>query len=251
MHKWTQAEDNLLAQHYQLPKIELAKLFPHRSQAAINIRASKLGLKKQRNEYCQSKLDILLDDTHPSYYWMGFILADGSFTKHYRLTVTLAHQDLDHLTKLAEYLQTTLRVYDKSSYPKAVLSCQDKFVIPKLMSKFDANFSKTYNPPSCLPSDNELLTSLFIGYCDGDGSLGYQYKRTDCLLRIRVHNNWLCWLLEINQRLGLSNAQPKLSKDNYAIWNIANNGVLRKLKRHALKYKLPMLERKWNKLSLF
>ena len=62
MNKWSNEEDLLLINNYQLRKKDLLLLFPNRTSSSINIRASKLGLRKKRNEHIQSKLDILLLD---------------------------------------------------------------------------------------------------------------------------------------------------------------------------------------------
>jgi hypothetical protein len=244
--KWTKTENDILINNYQLTKKEILSLLPNRSSSAINIQASKLKLKKNRNEYCNSKLDVLLDDTHEIYYWIGFILADGSITKN-RLKILLAKKDKSHLEKLSLLLQTTLKISKRGDY---YLHCQDRFIIPQIKQKFDIKENKTYFPPSIshLPSDNKLL-SLFIGYIDGDGSITKQYKRQDCIIRLQVHSSWLNWLLFIYNFLNLTCAKPFINSRGYTQWNICDKKLQSLLKTHIIKEQLPVLDRKWHSVS--
>ena len=194
----------------------------------------------------RSDLSPLLLNRHIPYYWIGFILADGTIVKN-RLTVTLANKDSDHLIKLSNLVKSTTRHHKDS----LILSCQDKEWVPKICKKFDIKKRKTYNPPIVFPTTSiKLIRSLFIGYCDGDASLGYQHKRKDCLLRLRIHKNWIGWLASIQKKLSIPGAEPHLRNDGNAIWNIANNQTIRELKQHANRYELPILSRKWNKVLL-
>ena len=63
------------------------------------------GLKKvNENNERSSNLSILLDDSFESFYWMGFILADGCFFEN-RLQITLAIKDKEHLQSFANYVK--------------------------------------------------------------------------------------------------------------------------------------------------
>lgn len=42
----------------------------------------------------------LLNDTCLAYYWIGFILADGSISKSGELKIALSIKDKDHLKKM-------------------------------------------------------------------------------------------------------------------------------------------------------
>lgn len=50
-------------------------------------------------------LEKLLLDVPETYYWIGFILADGHISKNNRLVVTLSVKDKNHLIKLQKYLE--------------------------------------------------------------------------------------------------------------------------------------------------
>ena len=40
-----------------------------------------------------NKIEKLLDETPESYYWVGYLLADGHFNKNYRLNFTQSGKD--------------------------------------------------------------------------------------------------------------------------------------------------------------
>lgn len=257
--KWTKAEDELLQQSYQLTKQELLDLFPIRNYNGIKQRAGKLGLKKERNEYVEGKLDILLDESHQTYYYIGFIFADGCFMKN-RLQISLNKKDENLLQSFADYIQCpnlNFRIandgFSKKNTEIIYLSIQDRFIVPKIKKKFDFKPRKTYNPPEKLPDDFELFLSLLIGYIDGDGCVKYQSGRKDCSITIKVHSSWLDWLIQsckkIESYLNIVVAKPKINELGYALWNITNSKIIIMLKKHILKYNLKVLNRKWDKID--
>lgn len=190
----------------------------------------------------RSDLSPLLLDRHIPYYWVGFILADGTVVNN-RLTVTLSNEDSGHLIKLANLVKSTTRHHKD----RLIMSCQDKELVPQICKKFNLKPRKTYNPPDQLPNcSNYLLKSMFIGFVDGDGTIGYQYGRTSTLLRIKCHKSWLYWLKDIKHKLSLQCAEPYVKE--YCLWNIGTTDILKDFKQHALKHRLPILKRKWNKI---
>ena len=46
----------------------------------------------------------LLEETNEKYYWLGFLLADGSFGKKKELKIGLSNKDKEHLIKLQNFL---------------------------------------------------------------------------------------------------------------------------------------------------
>lgn len=251
--KWSKEEDAILTKNYQLKKIDLLKLLPNRTQSAINLRASKLRLKKVRNEYCKSKSDVLLKNNLESYYWIGFILADGSIIDN-RICVSLSNKDKQHICKFGKYIECT-NIIEYDNFIR--LSFQDKYIVPKIKCKFDIKQNKTYNPP-CVNNysifhTNQLL-AILIGYIDGDGCLRKQSNnRNDSLLTIQIHSSWLLFLQMFHNLLesilDLKISKPYINKRGYAIWSISNSIVLTFLKKYITKHKIPSLERKWNNVD--
>lgn len=53
----------------------------------------------------------------------------------------------------------------------------------------------------------------------------------------------------ISQKFQIKTPDAYLNKKGYAVINIGDNTLLRSMKEEALKNNLPVLERKWNKIS--
>lgn len=251
--KWSVEEDNLLKENYQLKKKELLQLFPNRTAAAVNIRASQLKLRKEKNEYIQSNSSVLLENTLESYYWIGFILADGHISKNFRLTITLAKKDSNHLMKLKNYIEAS-NIEHKLNSNKCGIKLQDKYYIRKLVEKFDISNRKTYNPPEFYVESDDLFLALFIGYIDGDGQIRHQFKRKDCCICIHIHSSWTdlmnCWIARVNKICHTNSPLGKVTNNGYYRVNISNSIILNKLKEFVIKNNLPVLSRKWDLIDL-
>ncbi len=199
------------------------------------------------------KLKNILNDDHETFYWVGFILADGYITKTNRLKVIISIKDKEHLEKLGKFLGLKIgRERDAATLIK-----QDKKIITEFKKKFEISNNKTYNPPSLemfLKIENDLLMSLIIGFIDGDGSIRYQTGRTDSSLMIKNHNSWLKILQifadTIMKNSGIKFPIPKTNNQGYASLTCANLRILQFLKKHSLIHNLPILNRKWDKIDM-
>ncbi len=189
---------------------------------------------------------VLLNEDNLTYYWIGFILADGHIGKGVRLKVALSNKDKDHIIKLQNFLSVeTLREYPTYSE----FSIMDTFSIRKFCKKFKIEQNKTEKACDISQVKGDLLKSLFIGFIDGDGYIGKQYKREDCCLFIKCHSAWL-GNLNIFAKEYLGKESAYINKAGYANLNIGNNKILKELKQFAIINKLPVLERKWKNINL-
>lgn len=196
-----------------------------------------------------NNLNILLNEDLESYYWIGFILADGHFNKNGRLQITLSNIDEEHLKKFCKYISCDN--FLKRTNIVSVNAIMKEASL-KIMEKFDIKNNKTYNPPSLEyynKLENDKLISLICGFIDGDGNIKHQHNRKDCVLQIHLHSSWIHFLKMIS--ITLTNKDfSKISKDGYSRLSITNNSILKKLKCQALNFNLPLLERKWEKIDL-
>ena len=202
-----------------------------------------------------NNLSILLEDTPETYYWIGFLLADGHFDEK-RIIVGLAEHDRGHLERFAKYIsyEGTISTVKKNSYNdvhNAVrLSAMDTEVVTKLREKFDIKSNKTYNPPKTLkwvPED--LFLCLLAGFIDGDGNINNFHNRKDAFIRIKTHSSWLPILKEFGVFLKKENS-VKINKNGYAEMLITGYPLIRNLKEKLLSCNLPILSRKWGKIDL-
>lgn len=199
-------------------------------------------------------LSILLNDDYETFYWIGFLLADGSFSD-VRLRFGLSEKDKEHVEKFAKFIKYKQDI--KIGYTKlkdkqfgfCSLSIQDKIIVPQIINKFDIKQTKTYNPPHSINKWNrKLILALFAGFIDGDGSIIKKTNRKDAKLGIKIHSSWLHILEEFSNIIFNKN-YCGINKEGYAYLAIEEFPILRKLKLELLNLHIPLLERKWNNID--
>ena len=213
-------------------------------------------------------LSRLLSDELESFYWMGFVLADGWVTTNdYNgrtlnvFGVMLSEEDGEHLRRLGDYIGVGVLHYERdTNFLKGAKSCllkvQDSVNVPKLKEKFDIHNSKTLHPPSwrsyCF-SDDQLM-ALFIGYVDGDGSINRRIGSDRLHLSIQTKAEWfqnIEFMLEALQRLTgvLVSSKPNVNCRGHLHLSLCKNSMIGKMKKFALDNKLPIMSRKWDMVT--
>lgn len=216
----------------------------------------KCARTKVFEKICPNKVEKLLDDVPETYYWIGYLLADGHFdVETNRLKFTQNNEDKISVYKFAKYIDASTDI--KENY--SVLDCasysvrNDKY-ISQIIEKFDIHSNKTYNPPALSIFENmdiDLLAYLFIGFVDGDGNIGNLHNRPDFHLRIKAHSSWLSILQVFEKRLFNHIGYAKINNQGYADMNIGNTKLLKDFKRKYLSnISFEPLKRKWDKIDL-
>lgn len=261
--RWTIEEIKIIQSNYlYAEKEELLLQLPNRTWDSIKLKANSLGLYRSNKFFRKSKLEILLNDTTISYYWLGFILADGHIHDNQRLQISLSAKDKAHLEKLAKYLSIeTVRDFTVSLngkiYPQVVITAQDKEVIPKVTQLLGIKQNKTKQPPNFTQyelSSNKWF-ALICGFIDGDGNIVKLFDREYFNLRIKCHQSWFNNLCHIEDTLykifpTKKNVEriTKINKEGYAQLVISNYSILKKMKNLAIELELPILDRKWDQI---
>lgn len=199
-----------------------------------------------------NNLKVLLEETPETYYWIGFLLADGHFDDGKRIIVGLAEHDRDHLEKFAKYIgyKGTISLVKKGPYSAVKLSAMDTEVVGKLCEKFDIKSNKTHNPPeslSWIPED--LFLCLLAGLIDGDGNISNFCGRKDVFIRLKQEKSWLPILKEFAKYFKEED-RVKVNKQGYAEVEITGFPKIRELKKKLLEYNLPLMDRKWGKIDV-
>lgn len=192
----------------------------------------------------------LLEDSPTAIYWIGFLLADGHFTKvGSAIQVSASIQDQEHLGQFSTFVGSNLRV--KATECKTTL--KNKEVFPQLLANYDIRHNKTYSPPILkdLGRGDDQLFPLFVGFFDGDGCINIK-KDGDGYGRLRIHSSWLenlnLFSAMLNRRYGkLTKQLPIIDTRGYASWTL-NLGLLRAIRAEATQRALPLLARKWDKV---
>lgn len=253
--KWTDDEINILIDNYEnMIKEDLIKLLPIRSWESIKLKSNSLLLNRSHDFIRKSKMCVLMENKVESFYWIGFILADGHISNNSRINLSISIRDLEHLEKFAKYVEC-----DNISSDDVMckVSIQNKDICLKLCNKFGVKSNKTYEPMnlSTYSFDKELLFSLIIGFIDGDGSINKVHKRQDCNIRIHLHKSWLNNLIFIEEflydyfSLNKNKIYSTIGSDGYSILTLSDNNIITKIKKECLILKLPIMERKWSKID--
>jgi hypothetical protein len=196
-----------------------------------------------------SNINILLEESHLKYYLTGLILADGHISNN-RLRLRLSIKDKNYLLNLANILNIK-PTYEKNNTVVGI-SIMNTNIISKYIALFDIHSNKTLNPPNLnhyRDINKEYLLSLFIGFIDGDGSIQFQSKRKDIKILIKNYHTWINFLEFISLTLCNKNL-AKINKAGYSLLTLSNSEICKLLKNHAIKYKLPIMLRKWDKINL-
>jgi hypothetical protein len=193
------------------------------------------------------KLSNLLLENCISYYWMGFLLADGHFSENGIMKIKLSSIDKEHLYKLKGFIKADT-ILSESGGKYLTIKIMDKKVVASLKKKFNISNTKTYNPPNLdFIKRNDLLISLIAGFIDGDG---YIAKKKDAFcLSVKCHSSWLNNLDKFAKAIH-PDSSANINGAGYAIFSISNIEKLQELKKKILKFKLPVLERKWDLIDL-
>ena len=111
--------------------------------------------------------DIFLDRSEKTYYWAGFLAADGNISDRFLITLSLKQSDHDHVCNFRDFIGSTAPVvkYRKSS----IFRMTSKKLAQNLI-KFNIVPRKTatYQIPLLILNDDNIK-HFIRGYFDGDG----------------------------------------------------------------------------------
>lgn len=207
-------------------------------------------------------LEKLLNEDLITFYWVGYLLADGSISEK-RLEISSINEK--HLKKLSYYLNKDYKSrIQKYGYNVGgniyTLLIGGRQTLLKIKEKFDIHNNKTLNPPNFIKYKftNDQLIAMFIGFIDGDGTIakkcGQNSKRKDFFFRIQIHSSWLDFLKNycvfFSDLLNLDIPEPKINTRGYALLQNSNTIWLKYLKRFSLDNNLPIMDYKWIMVDL-
>ena len=263
--KWTEKEINYLKNNYKKEKSEIIiKNLRNRKWHAITKKAEKLCLKRK---ICKNNLNILLNNSCESFYWIGFLLADGNFESR-RISIAVSKKDLNHINKLKKYINSTNEISEVcENYYRVRFG--NKEVIKNLRKNFNIKNNKTINPCNIQSIDNkDLLFSLIVGFFDGDGCLTKNKKYESYTFNLVGHPSWIdnfefmfnflfnTFDIKItNKKPFIKNVNVILPQNNYktnhelCTFNITNKELIYKIKEKADELNLPYLDRKLGKIK--
>lgn len=244
-------EQEFIKNHYKLSKIDwIAKKLDKTRRSIIHY-AKKYNLYESKSP--SGNLLPLLSDTLESFYWLGFIAADGCVTKSGLLTVSQHSKDKDRVYQLSLYLNskvkrlTTKNTFTGKSNHCYITNVYQKQVTDIIREKFGLdNICKTHAGIKLDFIKNEQQAISFVlGFMDGDANIRKDSARIQCYHTwVEVFKN-LQLLLPIEYRLGwIKLVYKKQRNSSYATWQMYS-GCIRQLKRFAIENNIPISPRKW------
>ena len=217
---------------------------------ALCWQCSKLSTRQKKKQH---NIERLLSSELDAFYWVGFLLADGSFNTNGTFQLGLSVKDSEHFYKFVDFINYNLAILigigKESSYSlgknNISLRLQDYINVNLICQKFNIHNKKTYNPPNVevfRSFDLNQMKSLVAGFIDGDGTISKSGG-----IRFGCHHSWI----EVLKYFATFISQDFAITESLSCKGIRINGVeaIRKFKSDLLSLNLPILKRKWDRID--
>ncbi len=249
--KWTPDKIKFLKDTYptkgSFPCVKKFKISRHAVKSMA--RLLKVKCLKDKNLY---KLKILNEETLLSYYWLGFIVADGFISEGGQMSFILSIIDKNHLNKLAKLIGIKLHTRTvKTAYATSKIcsiSCKDVKYGIIIKNKLNITNNKTYNAPNLnFFKNKEQALAFFIGFSDGDGMIQWRHD-VPSMLRINCHYNWINNFKIFKyymKKNGINTSVVRVDKRGYSVFSISTGSDILKIRQWAMNNNIPLLTRKW------
>lgn len=258
-NNWLPEEDELIKQNSgKLSLSEIAKLLPRHTLESTKSRSCKLGLKP--GKVLKYNLENLLLNVPQTYYWIGYLFADGHIYKD-KMSLGLTSKDHEVIDEFCNYINCPNKNgLDQGKYKRTRVT--DFHTITKLVKKFDFHHRKTYVPPNPTIIDDmtdDLFISFLIGFIDGDGCIteANPYNGNTYTIHIAVHRSWHEFFVKLRDRLVVIFEEniPDIkyhnnTHDGTVKLSITRFSIVQRIKEWADKLSLWYLDRKWSKINL-
>ena len=196
-----------------------------------------------------NSLDKLINNKSlETFYWIGFILADGSFYNN-RFEFGLKEDDTNVLEAFAKYIDFKGAIKHKDSTNSSRIQFNNKPSIERFMKEYGFNYDKTYNPCSFESFKNyskEQITSLLIGIIDGDGNIQENGSTYANAITITAHKLWKSFYEGLLTYLEIPLHISEKENDNCITIRICRREYCIALKQFIINNNLFYFSRKWD-----
>ena len=234
-HKiWSDEDISFLRLHYADGDKTLIVKKLNRTWSSIQNKTFQLGIER---DILNANISKLINGTNESYYWLGFIMADGHFSKANRICINLCKKDLAHLKKFANFVEYT------GDLIKPSITISYNKIKDELYDKFRISNNKTYEPCLLDKLSGEAFFSFIIGFMDGDGTINKKGN-----LYVVSHKNWFD-NIDSMLRFLTNKYFCSINKSGLVVGGISNIETMKSIKTKILKLELPILNRKWDRVN--
>lgn len=240
-----------LTYKYKQDFIKASKKNSNCKSCATSLSGNKFkeGHNLNDNRIRKNSLDKLInDECAQSFYWIGFLLADGSFHSKTKFEFGLAEKDKNALDSFAKYINLNGEVAYREETNSYRISFSNNKSIPAFMQKYGFKFKKTYNPIDfdvLKVYSKDLLTSLLIGIIDGDGHIANNGSSGAFVINITAHQIWREFYKKLLEHLSIQNTINEVSDTNTIRISIYQKEYITKLNQFINNNNIFHLERKW------
>ena len=200
-----------------------------------------------------NSLDKLINNKSlETFYWIGFILADGSFYNN-RFEFGLKEDDTNVLEAFAKYIDFKGTIKHKDSTKSSRIQFNNKPSIERFMKEYGFNYDKTYNPCSFESFKNyskEQITSFLIGIIDGDGNIQENGSTYANVITITAHKLWKNFYEGLLTYLEIPLHISEKEDDNCITIRIYRREYCIALKQFIINNNLFYFSRKWDIIKL-
>ena len=200
-----------------------------------------------------NSLDKLINDKSlETFYWIGFILADGSFYNN-RFEFGLKEDDINVLEAFAKYIDFKGNIKHKDITKSNRIQFNNKPSVEKFMKEYGFNYDKTYNPCSFeffKSYSKEQITSLLIGIIDGDGNIQENGSIYSNQINITAHKLWKNFYEDLLTYLEIPLHISEIENNNCITIRICKRGYCIALKQFIINNHLFYFSRKWDIIKL-
>jgi hypothetical protein len=216
------------------------------SKSSIFQKGHNLNDKVVRN----NSLDKLLDKSLQSMYWVGFLLADGSFYGN-KFELGLSEKDKEFLEKFAEYIEFKNKIIYKESTHSYRVTFSNSKRNPIFMQEFGFNYSKTYNPTNFSLYEDlsyEQLLCFLIGIIDGDGHIEQNSSPNSFAIKITAHKVWKEFYEKLLTKLNIDIHIIERKESNCITIGIYKKEFINNFSNIIINNNLFILNRKWKQI---
>ena len=200
-----------------------------------------------------NSLDKLINNKSlETFYWIGFILADGSFYNN-RFEFGLKEDDISVLKAFATYIDFKGDIKHRDSTKSDRIQFNNKPSIERFMKEYGFNYDKTYNPcsfESFKDYSKEQITSLLIGIIDGDGNIQENGSACANSINITAHKLWKSFYEELLNFLEIPLHISEVNNSNCITIKICRREYCLALKQFIINNKLFYFSRKWDIIKI-
>lgn len=196
---------------------------------------------------------LIEDESLQTFYWVGFLIADGSFYNKGKFELGLAEKDVEVLEEFSKYIDYQNKLMYREGTKSYRISFSNSKDVPKFMEKYGFKLRKTYNPIDFSIYNKYTkgqLMALLIGIIDGDGHIANNGSSGAFAITITAHTSWEQFYIDLLTYLDLSHSIVHRKEGNCLTIRMYRKEIIQDLVNLINTNNLFHLKRKWEIIKI-